>query len=683
MKCLFILHSNFKNRMNKNIWLKKNTFIECNEDLSYVNMSLFHPYYSNEKILEIPKIINLSVVDLVLESKKNIISGGSFRIVPSLIDLLINKTNFYHNRANGYGGAMYFDPLNSLNIQNCSMNNNSATSRGGTLYSIVKETILMENISSSDSSSGHEGGTFYMTAKNITLTDINCKNSKSEYSGGTFYGTVTQNINITNILVQNSTSSNHDGGSGYFTANQNIDILNFDSNNSSTSRYGGSLFVEPKENLTIKNVISKNSYSANSGGFVYTTLSKNILIQNISIENSSALYYGGGAFLQSSQNITLFNCVSKNTSSVSYYGGGIYINSPSILINQSWLEFSKSSGRGGSIYVPYLGFSSKFEVINTYFGECSTTGSGGAIYFYNGNAYTTYAKIERTTFFKCSSNDHGGAVYYVSYYLEISFIKCCFSSCFINKTGNSYLGTCLYLCDHSGGSYHKKIEQTTFQNCGESNLSSSTIYIYNGQQSLFGVNISSCRSHSYSLGYYYPTASSTFKDLNLMNSTSLNDHGIYFNGQGGAQIDLDYSNIMFNNAKLYILYHLSSGSYKFLIKYCIFFDNNCSSHLLLSTASQTIRSSYIVRSSLISSGIGFDNCITTTSFNTQTYIITHFSTYLCPTPNELGQLALQTQINCQTQHPLPTSCLMNTLDNEGSMSYISVLFNFLIIFILK
>ena len=289
-------------------------------------------------------------------------------------------------------------------------------------------------------------------------------------------------------------------------------------------------------------------------------------------------------------------------------------------------------------------------------------------------------------FFECTlvnikSYYSGGCIYLDSSNLRTNISKICASSCFLTYEHSSALGTFCYLKSNSNNLI--KLEYTSFSQSGTLNSATGIIYITKGEHFLNSLNFSHNLAHTSSIGYFYPTLSSIYQYNNFVNSSSYLNYGINFH-YSGYQFDLDFSNFINNNFKQYGIFFQGCGTqYKLFIKYCIFLYNNVSSHLFYTqhTQYQTIRSCYII---LLGSGVLEyyfinENCIVTTGV-TSTYILTHYSTYFCKTPNELGVLQIN-QEPCQTHPPIQTSCLIFTNNEQISLTFLSNLFYIFIIHI--
>ena len=167
--------------------LKKETSVEWKDDLSNINMSLYPPFSTLEKRLEIFKSVSLSVKDLTFDSHLGSNDGGSFRYINPIVDLFINDTIFNNSRVDGgSGGAMYLYSPSKICIFNNFFYNNSASGFGGSIYSQSNE-INIKDSKFYKSRSISSGGTafFYAFISNITSNWF--EDSETKESGGAIF----------------------------------------------------------------------------------------------------------------------------------------------------------------------------------------------------------------------------------------------------------------------------------------------------------------------------------------------------------------------------------------------------------------------------------------------------------------------------------------------------------------
>ena len=397
-----------------------------------------------------------------------------------------------------------------------------------------------------------------------------------------------------------------------------------------------------------------DSYSNGNGGSFFSNSTKNTILSNLILTNSHCNQSGGVIYTINKENITISQNVFINSSS-KLIGGTAHITTGSSNIFENWIETSNSFDLGGSFYI-YCSTTNTNDIFNCYFGFCSSIKSGGALYIIAFNI-----NIKECTFFYCSSKENGGAIFVSKSILKILISKICCNYCSINESSNFH-GTAIFL--NGGGNYLQKVEYVSFSKCN-AKLSYSPIYMNSGEQFFHSNNFSQNSLMYYCGGRFQPYYTSIYQYINFKNSTSTTGTLSYFY-RYSSSMDLEFCNIIENDCKNYgIYFEARSGANCLIIKYCIFINNILSNYLLYSTnANQIYRSCYIVHSGNINYYFVNDNSITSTSL-TKTFIITHYSTFLCQTPLELGGLEIIISQNCNIL-PTPTECIFFT--NEGSLS---------------
>ena len=544
------------------------TIAECIYDKSNVNESLVIPFISGEKRLEIPNKFEISIKDLVIQSKLNGNSGGAIRFIQPFIETIINNTIFFNNSVDGNGGVIFYDTTYPLNINNCSFFNSNATLSGGTVSANTQKSISINNCISENSNSGSTGGTF----------------------------------NLISI-----------------------------------------------ENITIKNLESKNSTSTSNGG--------TLLIQStgqVNIEDS--------VIIDSKSNIN---------------GGIGFIISPMVNISKNWFKNSQSISYGGCFHFSGSSIAS-YNIFDCYFENCfSTNNYGGTIYITLSNSNLCFTIIKECTFLKCISSTSGSVLFVSISRLQLTFEKVCCSLCNQSNGYSGNLGGVIHA--ESNNNDLLKLNLVSIYQSGFKSSCYGVINLQRSQHYCNSLNLTYVTSYSSVCGAFSPQYVSTYQYFNLINGSSFKNNFINFSPTTSIKVDFDYSNILLNDSPSNgIYYTYSSNINLFSIRYGILINNNISNYLLYSNNNylQTARNCYIVHIGNIYYGFQQDFCISTL-INTPTYIITHYSTYLCLTPNELGQNEIIISQNCQTLPPIPTSCFFET-NNElfliSSMNSIFPLF---------
>ncbi len=237
----------------------------------------------------------------VIVLKTSIFNNGSSRIsmrAPSL-HLLIEKSELYQNRGQGFGGG--------------------AISVSGSIKMTINDTKIHNNISGDTTSSGglHRGGGVYIRYSNnlsndveLTIKNSEIKNNHSTDDGGGIYiFSNTLKLNIDKSLIGNNRSINDGGGVYIKSPNSNIEINNstIDSNYSKYGKGGGIAGIMMSSgncDLSLNKCnITNNSSSLGAGIYTsedsyvrYMTSTSSIKVKNSNIKNNLGTGIYGTAF---------------------------------------------------------------------------------------------------------------------------------------------------------------------------------------------------------------------------------------------------------------------------------------------------------------------------------------------------------------------------------------------------
>ena len=441
----------------------------------------------------------------------------------------------------------------------------------------------------------------------------------------------------------------------------NIGFKNMDFESKNGENKGSAIRVpRPTIIYHINNTNFKNNSNSKEGGAVFLDVLHEVIVDNCTFENHYSDSNGGSTNIISDSFIHHSNTKSINSTSKSSGGYGYFYTSRSNFSN-NWIEKSNSIVHGGGIYLQGS-TSNLHNIINCFFADCISQYNGGALFISANNI-----KISESTFFRCISKYNGGSIYISGSALHI--IKICCNNCSLTQSGG-YYGSSFYL-SASGLQKMSLISLSLISNP----VSYSTFYSIAGEHVYDSFNFSYNLVYQYSCGYIYPYASSTYQYFNVINSSSqTNCHLYYYN----YKVDFSFSNIINNQGGSYwLFFQQGGGSNWFIIKYSILMNNNVSTYLLYSNSYyQIARTCYIVHTGNWQYYFTNENSIVQTTF-TSTYIITHYSTFLCLTPNELGILQIITE-NCEIK-PTPTECILNTSQEQLEITSISKILSILII----
>jgi len=448
---------------------------------------------------------------------------------------------------------------------------------------------------------------------------------------------------------------------------------------------GGSLrYVNPQVVLKVNNLSIENSLSTGNGGSFFMQSPFTLKVSNCSFLNSSAASHGGSVYAQTTNSVIITQSLCNKTRG--QHGGSAYIYSGKCNITKSWFTNSEATQSGGSLFICGTSSNLFYQINDCFFGECKCADSGGAIYV--SSPTNSLTEIIDCTFYSCySSGGNGGAIYIStqggSIYCNIKRI--CFSMCLIENTSPSLSGTSLYIIS-SSQDLLLSMEMITCSKSGKSGRSVGSISLYYGQQSAIGINLSFCLSKESSGFEFYPSTTASYQFLNVIQCSSNSNRICYLYPQSTGSVDLSNSNVLNNTGSSSVI-RVYGYLNKFIIKNSVFYGNS-GILFIIEYQTQIVRNSYIVHSGTLHSGFVFESCITTssTSFLTQTHILTHYSTYLCPTPQELGILEIPCQtipegiypVDCPTNPPAPTTCVIHTADAVYNIISMSSMFQLII-----
>jgi len=462
----------------------------------------------------------------------------------------------------------------------------------------------------------------------------------------------------------------------------NIDDLEFVSQ---TGSEGPSFrYVNPQVVLKITNLSFKNSFSTNTGGSFHMESSNTLYLANCSFWNSSAFFDGGSVYSQTSNAIIIEKSCFNTTKGQN--GGSAYMKSGKCNVSNSWFEKSEATQSGGSLYILGMINDLVYRVSDCYFGECQCNQSGGAIFVYSSpNAMT---EIIDCSFFNCSSrNGHGGAVFVTlqnNNGIFCNLKRICFSNCLINNISPTYCGTSLYV-NSAQQTNLLSFDMITCSKSGQAGCSQGSICIIYGQHYFKFLNVSQCCSKDTSGMLLYSFATSAYMYLNIINCSSMNIIYFYI---FTSSADILYANTLWNSGTNCILKFYGQQN-KIAVRYTIFYGN-FGTLFIKEVYPPNLINCYVVHDGTLPSGVNYENCVTTvsTSVLTPTHVISHYSTFLCQTPFELGLLGAPCQtipngfsiIPCPTNPPSQTSCYIHTLTHNIPLEFNTLLVPVLVSF---
>ena len=294
-------------------------------------------------------------------------------------DLTFSSTNFYSNKANDKGGALY------------NADNGIITLTKGNFGSYTKKT---------DSVSGGNdavyGGAIYSTGKTLSSTS-NTFSGNSAVQGGALY-TANPESATSNVTIKKATFRKN-----YAKKKSNVDVEDV---------AGGAIYNDTSLALSNSNFIGNYAYAGKGGAIYNGENAKDITISKTKFTSNDALYgnaiYNDGSI----KSIASSTFKSNKSSSGNSYGGAIYNNGATAVITEiKGSTFTNNQATyGGAIFNNILGEIGTLTKVtignakkNTY---ANIADNGGAIY----NA-GHIAKIASSILSRNQARKAGGAIY--------------------------------------------------------------------------------------------------------------------------------------------------------------------------------------------------------------------------------------------------------------------------------
>jgi len=297
-------------------------------------------------------LINSTIMTIENVTLKNCISqkNGSLYLM-SLKGSMVSITNSKIIKSRSlHGGSIFTQFANGslIQISNLTIEDSLSTYYGGTLYSDIGKNSSMEiDRMTINKTSGSYGGALYIQrSNNVNITNSKYINSISSSNGGSLYLDDINSLTVDNLTIIGSVA-NSNGGIQYSRKVQNIRISNseFRYGSSPSGSLGGCLFIEySNDQIIIENTHFAHCCSGNGGAIYIRYSDAFLLITESNFHNCSSNNYGGAILYHNcnSKMVTLTkNCIyyCNNLNSNGYYGKVIYLN----LINDCKFIFNMSS----------------------------------------------------------------------------------------------------------------------------------------------------------------------------------------------------------------------------------------------------------------------------------------------------------------------------------------------------
>lgn len=321
--------------------------------------------------------------------------------------IIINSIFTYNNcvATGGNGGAIYFQSGN-LNISNSSFSHNSANAGVGGSGGAISQwdgNSLISNCNFFNNSASSGGAVSYRTGL-MNISNSNFTNNSARSTGGAISHTSYNGLlTISNSNFKDNNVSSGSGGAIHQNNAGPIEIINCNFTNNSASSIGGAIYqAAGTMNISISTF---EDNMATDGGAIYKSDGAYIGINNSLFVNNSAKSNGGAIYDNGRMNIT--NSYFKNNTAIN--GGAIYFNYGNMNISNSNFTNNSASNHGGAIYekasYSESGILTNLLSIGNIYSYNTAVGSGGGIYFDNGNI-----TVDNDTFANNTANT-GGAFY--------------------------------------------------------------------------------------------------------------------------------------------------------------------------------------------------------------------------------------------------------------------------------
>lgn len=293
-------------------------------------------------------------VDFIFENNTfnnnvNIHSGSQPYVYGNMLALSKIKFEMNNNEFNNNvdkngkvnrGGAMLLMDTEAI-IKNSVFTSNKAI-YGGAIYAQNSEVIDISNSDFKDNVSTSVSGAIYLTNSNANLNNTNFINNQTFYYGGAVTAINSSGIN-TDIKVNNS----------LFKANKVTNSYNYEEDDNDRFASGGALLIGLGTNTVINNVDFIQNQTNGWGGAIGVFDSAALEISKAKFDKNHAGIYGGGIYNNINTPIHLDNVFMDGNSSQKW-GGSLFVcptGSMKVKLNNSLAVFNDTAVLGGdSLY---------------------------------------------------------------------------------------------------------------------------------------------------------------------------------------------------------------------------------------------------------------------------------------------------------------------------------------------
>lgn len=416
---------------SNNTVILQNVIFSNNHSYSGGGGAIYADYFESDPGEGLPPIqtgVNLSVSGSEFNHNGTSSFGGGAILLNKFSTLTVGYSTFFGNDGHNFGGAIYTESTNTLNISNSWFSYNRAGS-GGAIENVASGPINLTNVhfdGNTVASSG-SGGAINNYHGTLTVADSFFRNN-GVHSEGTNKSSGTGIDNSGGIVtVSNSDFSDNSGNGinnneGFFIDTNRGCLGTCPGILTVTDSYffnnGDSAIRNDKGTVNLTNsTFAGNRALISDGGVAWAGGVNNtgiLTVTNCTFLENQAEYYGGGIVNRGTATITKSTFKANNA-----IDGGAIFNTGTIDATQNTFTNNIARGDGGGIYNE-VDFDRPGIIFGQYYGTitlANDTFSGNSSSSYGGGIYNHDAGVinaTNTTFWGNNAVVAGGGIFNVS-----------------------------------------------------------------------------------------------------------------------------------------------------------------------------------------------------------------------------------------------------------------------------
>jgi trimeric autotransporter adhesin len=350
--------------------------------------------------------INSSII-VVGSNPNNVIINGanSFRHFGLNANSNLDLQNLRLVRGNAvgsFGGAIFGDNINTLNLTNVTFENNISNDGGAIRLQTGAQSVTISNSTFiSNTSTDIAGAINFTNAIPVTISNSSFISNTNNGAYGAAIANFGATLNINNSTFQGNFSSGYGGAIANYAGTFNISNSSFTANRGND---GGA--IANFATLTASNVTFTNNTATVYAGALLVSGdvgSANANLNNVTFTNNVAGYAGGLMNSQGGQ-LTLNNATFNNNRANNDGGGLRNVDAGSVLTVTNSIFTGNTANNVGAIET---GSNARILLASTIISNNTATNSSGGIAVIGGSQAT----ISNTTFISnTSTNGNGGAM---------------------------------------------------------------------------------------------------------------------------------------------------------------------------------------------------------------------------------------------------------------------------------